>query len=63
MTCCDDPRPRVSDVTGRFFCTSCRRYLDRNPAAQDTRRDDSEVKATSDAHQKEAIDSVEGETT
>ena len=26
--CCDDPSPRVHDRTGRFFCGSCRQWLD-----------------------------------
>jgi len=28
-TCCSDPKPRVHDLTGRFFCLNCRQWLDR----------------------------------
>ena len=30
--CCSDPKPRISETTGRMFCASCRRYLDVKPA-------------------------------
>ena len=38
-SCCDDPKPRVLERSGRMFCASCRRYLDR-PAEQEEERDD-----------------------
>lgn len=28
-TCCDKPKPRIHHGSSRFFCASCRRWLDR----------------------------------
>lgn len=49
MGCCDDPKPRISDATGRVFCGSCRRYLDgRSQDAPEPLRDE-EAEETTDA--------------
>lgn len=29
--CCDDPRPRIGEASGRVFCATCRSYLDARP--------------------------------
>lgn len=31
MQCCNDPKPRISQASGRLFCGSCKRYLDQAP--------------------------------
>lgn len=28
-SCCDNPQPRILERSGRLFCGSCKRYLDR----------------------------------
>lgn len=27
FSCCADPKPRISDLDGRFFCASCKTWL------------------------------------
>ena len=31
VQCCNDPKPRISQASGRLFCGSCKRYLDTPP--------------------------------
>lgn len=45
MSCCDDPRPRIGEATGRIFCSSCHTYLDSRgpestPSAPEPRSDE-----------------------
>lgn len=54
--CCDDPRPRISDTTGRAFCGSCRRYLDgRAQDASEPLRDEEAEETTDVTSDEEGI--------
>lgn len=49
MSCCDDPKPRISDATGRVFCGSCRLYLDARPQEASDTLSDEQSEETTDA--------------
>jgi len=51
---CTDPRPRISEKSGRLFCATCRAYLTPRPeSAPEPPRDEEAGESTVDAADQE----------